>query len=741
MMQRFFAVGCLAPVMLTGVVRAQGTKLWTVDRYDTMERGTSDGVGIRSDGRLEAGPGEQMVYDTGKSYAWSLASDREGNAYVGLGGTTAGSGVVMRVGADGKAAKVLDTKELAVQAVAVARNGDVLAATSPEGKVYRIPAGGGTGTVIFDPATTEEKPKYLWSVAPASNGDVYVAAGAPAVVYRIPAGGGKAQVLFRTADQHIRCLLMAADGVLWAGTDGTGVIYRIDTKVAGAKPFAAYAAPRREITALAMDEAGNVYAAGVGARGSMPLPPLPVTGNVGITVTFAQPGSSTAAGANSLVPDGSEIFRIAKDGTPARLLALKEDVVYGLAYRNGSLLAATGNRGRVYRIDLSVPGRFTDVAHLEAAQGMAFAPAKDGLLVATSNSGKLFRLTDAPAKDPVYTSEVFDAQGYSRWGRVEARADGPAAGYELWLRSGNVESPLMGWSEWARVGPQGAATVPAGRFAQWKAVLHPGAAAGIDAVGLNYLPRNVAPVVDEIVVQPGAKMAAGAATPASTTVQVAFPTPAPANPVVSFPQPDANTAPLTAQKDKNSVTARWAAHDDNGDDLMFSVWYRGAGETNWRLLKDKINDRYYSFDSSLLPDGSYELRVVASDAPVHADAEALTGERISPVFVVDTTPPVPGTLTAAMVPSRAGAATRIHATLDAHDATSPIAHAEYSIDGGPWQYLEPVGQVSDSQTEHYDFTAEAPQPTTPVTDAKEHVIAVRVYDRYDNMAAVKAVVR
>jgi hypothetical protein len=736
-----WVLGSQALVMPGTAVWAQGTKLWAVDRYDAMERGDADGVAIRSDGRLETGPAKSMVYDTGKSYAWSLASDRAGNDYLGLGGSGAGSGIVMRVGPDGKATKILDTKELAVQALAVAPDGSVLAATSPDGKVYRVPAGGVTGTVIFDPATTEEKPKYLWGLAVGKAGEIYVAAGAPAVVYRVPAGGGKAEVLFKTADQHIRCLLLAPDGTLWAGSDGAGVIYRLDTKTAGAKPFAAYAAPRREITSLAMDETGNVYAAGVGTRGSIPLPPLPVTGNTGVTITFSQPGSSSAAGSNALVPDGSEIYRIAKNGTPDRLIALKEDVVYALAFREGALLAATGNRGHVYRVDVQMPGRYTDVAHLDAAQGMAFAPAKDGVLVATSNSGKLFRLADASATEPVYTSEVFDAQGYSQWGRVERRAQGDPQSYELWLRSGNVESPLMGWSEWTRVGTDGAVTVPPGRFAQWKAVLRPGArGTGIDAVGLNYLTRNTAPMVDEIVVQPGAKMPASGAAPANTTVQVAFPQSSASSAAMSF-QPDPGAAPLTAQKDKNSVTARWQAHDDNGDDLMFAVWYRGVGERNWRLLKDNINDRFLSFDSSLLPDGSYELKVVASDAPVHTDSEALKGERVSQVFVVDTTPPVPGTLTATMAPAAAGAAQRIHATLEAHDATSPIAHAEYSVDAGPWQYLEPVGQVSDSQTERYDFTAEIPRPTTPVTDAKEHVIAVRVYDRYENMAAVKALVR
>jgi len=109
---------------------------------------------------------------------------------------------------------------------------------------------------------------------------------------------------------------------------------------------------------------------------------------------------------------------------------------------------------------------------------------------------------------------------------------------------------------------------------------------------------------------------------------------------------------------------------------------------------------------------------------------------------VDTTPPVPGVLTATMI-AGTPPATRpmIHATLEARDAASPIAHAEYSLDAGPWQYLEPVGKVSDSSTERYDFTVTVPAATGPVADAMEHVLAVRVYDRYENVVAVKAVVR
>ena len=744
-MRRIFALGVMASSLLPGLVAAQGTKLWSVDRYEDMAKGSAEGVAIRSDGTLEAGPATSLLYTTGGSYVWSIAADAAGTAYVGMGGSVAGSAAVMRVAANGKAAKVFEGKELGVQAVRVGADGALVIATSPDGKVYWVPgsaavASGSGAAVLFDPALTEEKPKYIWDVAVIGQ-TAFIATGAPAAVYRVELGGvvkgtiAKPSLLFKTADQHIRCLLAGPDGSLWAGSDGAGVVYKLSPMEVGAKPFAVYAAARKEITALAMDSAGNVYAAGVGTKGGGALPPLPVTGNVGVTITFSQPGSASAAGANSLVPDGSEIYRIGADGAPSKLLTLKDDVVYGLAFRNGSLLAATGNKGRVYRVDTAVAGRFTDLAHLEASQGMAFAAVPGGMLVGTSNSGKVFRVSDGVAKDASYTSEVFDAQGFSQWGRVEARPEG-LKGVQLLVRSGNVPSALMGWSAWAPVGAEGVVTVPAARFVQWKAVLQTGAE--LDRVALNYLPKNTAPVVDDIVVQAGARVAAGGGgVPPNNTVQVTFPPAAGAASPMMFTS-DASTAPLTAQKDKTAITVRWLAHDDNGDEMVFAVWYRGAGEVNWRLLKDKVGERFYSFDSALLPDGGYVMKVVASDAPDHTDADAMTGEKVSDQFVVDTTPPVPGVLTATMV---AGTPAKIHATLEARDAVSTIAHAEYSVDAGPWQYVEPVGKLSDSLVERYDFLAAIPTATVPVTDVREHVIAVRVYDRFENVVTVKAVVK
>jgi len=63
----------------------------------------------------EAGPAASLVYETGRSYAWALASDAAGNGYVGLGGTAAGSAVVMKVTRGERLQRSLRGKELAVQ--------------------------------------------------------------------------------------------------------------------------------------------------------------------------------------------------------------------------------------------------------------------------------------------------------------------------------------------------------------------------------------------------------------------------------------------------------------------------------------------------------------------------------------------------------------------------------------------------------------------------------------------------
>ena len=717
------------------MAKGQGTRLWSQSKFDELEKGKPEGVAITSDGHLVAGPESKLIYTTPSTYVWSVAADRDGNAYLGT-GTPA---TVLRVSPEGKSTKLFSTKELTVQAVAVGPDGAVYAAVLPSGKVYKLDPQAAdrtedSATVVFDPGTTEEKPKYVWDLAFDHEGRLYIAAGGPAGVYRV-AAGGKPELFFKSDEQHIRTLAFDGAGNLIAGSDGTGLVYRIDK---AGKVYVIFDAPKREITSVAVGSNGAVYAASVGEKGRSNLPPLPVTGNVTVTatITIVQPGSVQAFSGNTLVPDGTEIYEIAPNGAPHRLWANHDDVVYALRWTPEGLLAATGNRGRVYRIQES--GEYADVSHLEASQATGFADSPRGTYIGTANTGKVYLMSHEAAASGSYTSDVFDAGVFSQWGRaeVDTGTGANARNFEFFARAGNVDNPLRAWSDWKKVTPNtGPLGLEPARFVQWKAELHNGA--DIGSVGINYLPVNVAPVVDEIVVVPGARVNPGAmGLPQQQTIAINFPQQQNPN-VISFNQ-EPGREPLPAQKDKTAVTVRWMAHDENGDDLSFSVYYRGDGEQNWQLLKDKVTERYLSFDGGLLPDGPYRLKVVASDAPSHNPGEALTGEKVSDRFVIDTTPPVVTDLAAKLVSGK------IHVTLTATDAATPIAHAEYSVDAGLPQYVEPVGKISDSLTERFEFDAPlgpaVPGAAAPV-NASEHVITVRVYDRYDNAVAAKAVVR
>jgi len=715
---------------------AQGTRLWTESRFEELERGTPNGVAITSDGHLTPGPESKLVLATPSTYVWAVAADREGNAYLAT-GTPA---TVLRVTPDGKSTTLFTTRDMSVQTLRVGPDGAVYAATLPSGKVYKLDPhaenkNDDSATVVFDPGATQEKPKYVWDIAFDAQGRVYVATGAPAAIFRVsPGAPGKAELFYKSDEEHIRSMAFDKAGNLIAGSDGTGLIYRIDP---AGKAFVLYDAPKKEITSVVVAPDGTIYAAGVGEKGRNNLPPLPVTGQATVTatITIVTPGSVQAFSGNTLVPEGSELYEIPHgDGPPRKIWSGHDDILYALQWTPDGVLAATGNRGRIFRIHDD--GTWADVAHLEASQVTGFADSAKGLFVSTANSGKLFLLSHGAAAAGTYSSEVFDAGVFAQWGRAEVELGAtPASGVEMFARAGNIENPQRAWGDWKQFTPNaGGVGIESSRFMQWKLVEHPGSAVG--AVAINYLPVNMPPAVDEIVVAPGARANSMQPQPGQPQ-QVTINFPSTQNNGITFGQ-EPGREPLSAVRDRTAVTVRWAAHDDNGDELSFALYYRGEGEHNWQFLHDHIRERFYSFDSSQLPDGHYRIKVVASDARSHNPGEALTGERVSDEFVIDTTPPVVSGLEAHLVNGK------IHTTLSATDATSPVTHAQYSVDAGRWQYIAPVGNIADSLTERFEFDAPLPAPRPDAeapSDPGEHVIAIRVFDRYDNVVTVKAVVR
>lgn len=761
-MQKLIRIIPLVTLLLVSIsLLAQGTRTWDQSKFDEFEKGTPKGVSIRSDGFLELAPSFRPLATTQSTYLWAIASDDRGNVFAAAGAPSR----VYRITPEGNVSIVLAPPELQVQALVVDKSGTIFAATSPDGKVYRIEKKASPGATAKPPVTPapsqanppqpaldpdytssiffDPKTKYIWALALDNDGRLYVATGDRGEIFRVNRDGTSSQ-FFKSDDAHIRAILFDARGNLIAGSDGSGLIYRITPNGEG---FVLYSAPKKEITALAMDTGGNIYAAAAGDKKAATPVFSPVLGPQP-TAQGGQPTPQTVQLPQIPVPGlgatGSEIYRIAPDGSPKRLWTSHDDLVYSLAFdQDGRLLAGTGNKGKIYGIGSD--GQFSDMLKASANQVIGFARAPKGALyAATSNLGKLFVIEDSAQRDGTFESDVFDAHIFSRWGRAEVRSRGNV---EFFARSGNVDNPDRNWSTWKKVDLQKdpILDIPAARYMQWRAVLHSGnPAPQVDSVSINYLAKNVAPEVDDVNVQVGYRYPGNARTISEVNSANSAGTTATAS------------APSTV-RDRDFISVSWRSHDENDDQLSYSIYYRGDNETRWKLLKDDLADRYYSFESGLLPDGGYVIRVVASDAPSHSPDDSLSGSKESTRFEVDNTPPAVTNLAAVLDGDN------LHITFTGTDTFSPIRRAEFSIDAGDWQFVAPVGGLSDAKTENYDVTV--PLPRTGISDtsnpevdvnqpraakrsrasaepaAQEHVVVVRTYDRFDNMGSAKVVVR
>ncbi len=169
-------------------------------------------------------------------------------------------------------------------------------------------------------------------------------------------------------------------------------------------------------------------------------------------------------------------------------------------------------------------------------------------------------------------------------------------------------------------------------------------------------------------------------------------------------------------------TIAWEAADPNADALEFSLFFRGQASGAWVLLKDALKEPTYEWDTRGVPDGRYEIRVVASDIKANPIGEGKTASRVSESVVVDNTPPVIGDVKNTVT----GTSVRIAATLADH--TSTVAGCEYAVDShDDWQDVAPSDSIYDSPEETVSFVIDKLAPGT-------HVVMIRATDDHGNQS-------
>jgi hypothetical protein len=440
------------------------------------------------------------------------------------------------------------------------------------------------------------------------------------------------------------------------------------------------------------------------------------------------------------------VYRLGADGLVDTYWEATGELPFDITVASGGRILVAADNGVVYALE-GEPVRMARIAQVPARQLTRIVPRGDRFLITASNPGKIVELSGGTASTGTYTSEVKDATTGANWGLLRWEGEQPAGSRVTFAtRSGNTSTPDETWADWTPIrDDEGVLRIdsPAARYLQWKVEL--GGTPTIDGVTLTYLPRNQRPRFTSVTVHPpgvvfqqpfGTQEPPDLAGFQSTT-------PAPArDQAIAAATPTSTSAPVGRRLfQKGFQTFQWDATDPDKDDLRYQIWLRRTASGEWRQLAKDLVGSVYTWDTSLLPDARYLVRIVATDGRANPAGSALQAEREAGPITIDNTPPVIRVREGASVLSTdgpEGTSDRTARTTPARgaptfsfevvDAASTLDRVDVLLANGQWRAVFPDDGVLDGLRERF---------TVPTADLGDGPIVLRATDSLANLATLE----
>lgn len=688
----------LAVLCVTEGASAESPRYFELEGFGHFLDGNPETTAVTEEGAIALPPGARDRF-ADPAAAFSAAAARGDTVVV----ARVDDSQVSELDKNGQLRPLFKADEAMVTAI-LAQDGDLYVAAGPPAKIYRVDSKG-KSSVFYAPEAN-----YVWGMAAGPGGSIYCVTGEPGTVVKIDRKG-TAKVVFKPEQTHLRSIAYDATLGLFVGGGERGVLYRAKRD----DEFRAlYDTGNPEVTAIALHEP---YAFVAGVTGAANL----AGGDDGTASKHPAKGGATDV--------HSQLMRIAMDGTSEVLAGSSDEAVFALALdEHGQVIVATGAtgrddpRGRLYSIDpekrvismiYQSPSR--RVTHLVKLQGGAIAAVAAG-------GGRITEITRDVAKKGEFFTLPYDTGINSHFGLVQVLGSYPKGTKVLVaVRTGQTTDPDGTWTGWSDSieAPGGKSVeVANGRYLQVRLTLESSGDATplVQRLRVAYLRQNLPPFVREV-----------AALHKGITL---LPLPREDNKsktvsLVDKPDDhhgddDHRAQPRARQiQERGALTIKWVADDPNGDELRFDLMMRNVGDPSWRLLKDGMEDPFYSMKSSQLPDGYYQFKVRATDARANPDGLERTDTRESRAVLVDNTPPEVAPLKVTVSGHKATARTSVK------DAVGPLMEATYALDGGEPHPILPDDGLLDGPRE--DLTIRLPELTPG-----RHVLTVRAADEADN---------
>ncbi|MBI9016108.1 MAG: hypothetical protein JEZ07_02490 [Phycisphaerae bacterium] len=624
----------------------------------------------------------------------------DGDIYI----ATSGEGLIYKLKADGSSSVIYGDKDgQAKHIFTLAKLGDgsILAGCSgDEASLLKI---------RNDKAETiwsDQEIKYVWDIVVGPSGQIYLATGPQGKVLTIGSGSSEAELLYEAAEDNILALALDKDGVLYAGGDQFGMVYRIEP--GSKKTTVLYDTGHKEISNLLFDGNNNLYIGTADATAAKPgnllilsdddtsMPAAEGEKDDSVKETATADKTSPAATKSDTTTQktpskpskpsaANSVYKITPSGYVTEVFNKPVAIISMVFSGKDELLLGTGNDGKLLKLNVVTLEAVEVYAAEPSAQISALVVNDKDILAGCANPAKLVKIKEDYRTKGTYISDVIDAGQPSKWGTIQISSQLPT-GCKLMLatRSGNSKDPKkQGWQDWSE--PEGVKdefTIGSevGRFLQYKFIFESDGKASpvVETIRISHMIPNLPPLISDLEV-------------------------------------------VADKGNAKNKTVSWKASDANGDSLVYELFMKQKNWDDWISIVKDLATPKYAWVTTGLPDGQYQIKVVANDKNSNTPGDELDAGRVSSAVVIDNTAPVISSLSGRSVGGM------IEVAFVFEDSISVAGEVHYAMDSTTeWVTVLPVDGILDSRVENIKFEIKP-------EEAGSHIVLIRASDALGNM--------